>query len=73
MEPMETKFKIPESDEDLVYHDERYKPGNSPNVAYFPSNLMLFKIMRACIDIEKPEDLWFNSAKHYGYCTNEHH
>ena len=24
MEPMETKFKIPETDEDLLYHEERF-------------------------------------------------
>jgi len=72
MEPMETKFKIPVNDDDLIYHEERYFRKYSPTVAYFPSNLMLFKIMRACIDITRPEDLWFNSYKHITHCLNNH-
>jgi hypothetical protein len=59
-ESMDAEFYIPKDDEDLLYHENRYVPGNSPSVIYFPSNLMIFKIMRACIDINTEEDLWFN-------------
>lgn len=60
LEPMETKFHIPETDEDLVYQQERFVYNNSPNTLYFPSKMLLFKIMRACIGITDPKDLWFN-------------
>ena len=49
---METEFNIPQTDEDLVYRIDRYEKGLSPKVLYFPSNFILFKIMRACIDIK---------------------
>ena len=56
---METSFRIPKTDEDLVYRIDRYIENNSPTSIYFPSKMCLFKIMRACIDIEDPEHLWF--------------
>ena len=55
LEHMETKFYIPKTDEDLVYRSDRYVKGNSPNSIYFPSKLVLFKIMRACIGVENPK------------------
>ena len=51
---METKFIIPKTDDDLVYRGDRYLEGNSPNAIYFPSKLLLFKIMRACINVDDP-------------------
>ena len=59
-EPMETSFIIPTTDEDLVYREERFVYKNSPHTLYFPSKKVLFKIMRACIGITDPKDLWFN-------------
>ena len=58
-ELMETTFFIPKTEEDLVYRGDRYVKGNSPNAIYFPSKKMLFKIMRACIDVEDENKLWF--------------
>ena len=50
-EHMETHFHVPETQEDLVYRGNRYIKGNSPNLLYFPSKLLLFKIMKACVGI----------------------
>ena len=41
-EPMETNFLVPETEEDLVYRPNRYVEGESPNLLYFPSKLVLF-------------------------------
>ena len=51
-EQMDTNFAVPLTDEDLVYRGSRYVKGNSPNVLYFPSGIMLQKIIRACIGVE---------------------
>ena len=59
-EPVETDFHIPVAEDDMVYRLDRYKPENSPVVTYFPSKLVLFKLMRACIGIDSEKDLWFN-------------
>ena len=56
---METDFAVPHTQEDLVYRGDRYVKGTSPYVIYYPSKLMLFKLMRACIGVEREEDLWF--------------
>jgi hypothetical protein len=58
-EIMESKFEIPKSKDHLVYHKSLYEDGNNPCCLYFPSKLLLFKIMKACIGIENKEDLWF--------------
>ena len=52
LELMESKFEIPETKDSLVYNEIKYIPGNSPNMIYFPSKLLLFKIMKACIGVE---------------------
>ena len=59
-EKMESEFVIPVTEEDLVYRENRYIYKDSPNMLYFPSKMLLFKIMRACIGIDIAEDLWFN-------------
>ena len=61
---MDVSFEIPKEDDDLVYPDDRYVDGNSPNVIYFPSNLILFKMMRACLGVSNEMDIWFNSYKY---------
>ena len=55
----ETNFAIPKTDEDLVYRGDRYVKEYSPKVIYFPSKMCLFKIMRACIGVDDPKELWF--------------
>ena len=57
-EEIETTFCLPSSEEDLVYRIDRYNEENSPVVTYFPSKLVLYKLMRACIGVESEEDLW---------------
>jgi len=52
-EHMDSEFSIPKTQEDLVYREDRYIYGNSPNMLYFPSRKLLFKIMRACIGVER--------------------
>ena len=58
---MEVNFSIPDIHKEipLVYREERYIKGNSPNSLYIPSKLVLFKIMRACIGILDKNKLWF--------------
>jgi hypothetical protein len=53
-------FIIPKVKEDLVYDESRFKKGESPKCIYVPSPILMFKIMRACINVIKKEDLWFN-------------
>ena len=50
---MEIEFNIPNIDEEigLVYNEKRYVEGNSPNALYIPNKLVMFKLMRACLDI----------------------
>ena len=50
---METEFNCPNIDEkiDLVYNEKRYIKDNSPNTLYIPSKLVMFKLMRACLDV----------------------
>ena len=57
-EPIETDYIFDEGG--LVYANERYVRENSPHTIYIPSRMVLFKIMRACIDISYPEYLWFS-------------
>jgi hypothetical protein len=56
---MESKYKLPITADNLVYATERFTEGNSPNTLYFPSKLLLFKIMKACIGVKFKEHLWF--------------
>ena len=53
-------FVPPKCYKDLVYSASRYIKGESPKCIYFPGRKLMFKMMRACIGIEKEEDLWFN-------------
>jgi hypothetical protein len=42
----------------LVYHTARYLNDSSPMCVYIPSKEILFKMMKACIGVDKPQDLW---------------
>ena len=53
--------KIPEQFTDHVYPEERMSRADaSPMCIYIPNRIITFKIIRACIDVKTPEDLWFN-------------
>ena len=36
----------------------------SPMCVYIPSNEVMFKMMKACLEVEKVEDLWMYSEKY---------
>lgn len=42
----------------LVYEEARYHEEYSPSAVWIPSKLVLIKLMRACIGVDKPENLW---------------
>jgi hypothetical protein len=45
--------------DELVYDRSRFGE-NSPLCIFIPSKEVMVKIMKACIGLENPEDLWFN-------------
>ena len=51
---------IPTKVDDWVYPESRYVEGLSPFVIYIPKKEIMLKMMRACIEVKKPEDLWIN-------------
>ena len=53
-----SKYTKTEDYEKLVYAESRFKPDEPPQVVYIPRREIMFKIMRACIDVKHEEDLW---------------
>jgi hypothetical protein len=47
----------------LVYPEWRYKLGYSPPMIYIPSKIVLFKLMRACLGVETPDQFWLYNEK----------
>jgi len=43
----------------LVYDRCRYVKDRSPMSIYIPSKNIMFKVMRACINIKDPNKLWY--------------
>ena len=62
-EDNKSDFTLPESHTTNTTNE--ISPGTSQNqnqspmLRYFPSKIIMFKIMRACIDVEDTEDLWY--------------
>ena len=52
-------YNPPKEYQDLVYFPDRFVKGESPKCIYFPCRKLMFKMMRACIDIKNEKDLWF--------------
>ena len=50
----------------LVYDRNRYDPDNSPLMIYVPSREMLFKMMKACIDVDSIYELWIYDDEEKG-------
>ena len=50
--------------ETLVYPEYKYQKKQSPNAMYFPGTYILWKMMRACLGCQTPQELWFN--RRYG-------
>ena len=53
-------FKLPTCPTDMVYPDSRYIDGNSPVAVYIPTPEVMLKMMRACIEVKDPKDLWIH-------------
>lgn len=52
---------IPELFSDHVYPEQRMCHADaSPMCVYIPNRILTLKIIRACIDVKNPNDLWFN-------------
>jgi len=49
--------------DELVYAESRFTKGSSPVCVYIPNKDIMFKIMRACIKVETPADLWTCSVE----------
>ena len=60
--PLETMeyFLKPKDFSDLVYKKDRYAQDCSPAFVFIPSKILMLKLMRACIEVHREEDLWFN-------------
>ena len=47
---------------DWTYPESRFVEGFGPYCIYVPRAELMLKIMRACINVKVPEDLWINAA-----------
>jgi len=55
---------IPETYTDHVYPEQRMcRADASPMCIYIPNRIITLKIIRACIDVKTPEELWFNKVE----------
>jgi len=54
-------YKIPACVHDNVYSDCRYYESCSPLCIYIPRKELMFKLMRACVEVKQTNELWFNS------------
>ena len=52
-----SNFIIPREINDLVYHEKRMLKGITPMAIFIPKKEVLFKLMRACIQIKSPWDI----------------
>lgn len=44
---------------DLVYPKSKYVLEGSPKCSYIPTKAVMFKMMRACVEVQAIEDIWF--------------
>ena len=49
----------PVKEGNIMFLERRFQPHSSPLALYIPSKTVMFKIMRACICIERVDELWF--------------
>ena len=54
------KFKLPTTTDQMIYDESRYIEGLAPYCIYIPRKELMFKMMKACIGVQKVEDLWFH-------------
>jgi len=46
---------------DDVYPKSKYFEESNPFCLYIPNKEIMFKMIRACIKVTEPEDLWINA------------
>ena len=56
--PHGTVAKLPDGPMDLVYPKHRYMEGDSPGCIYIPNKDIMFRMMRACVRVKLPTELW---------------
>ena len=56
-------MKTPHEIDHHVYPDSRYTEGNSPFCIYIPCKEVMLKLMRACIKVTEPDNLWILKCK----------
>ena len=54
----EDTLPVPDKIEDLIYPISKYIEGKGPYCIYIPNKEMMFKMMRACIKVKNPKELW---------------
>ena len=54
----EYSYLLKENITDCTYNINRYHEDQSPMLVYIPNKPLIFKMMKACIGIDKVEDLW---------------
>ena len=68
LDPLENEkgdslFFPPTKPDDLVYSRERYSPDESPAFTFLPKKLLMLKMIRACVDVYDPSELWYKECK----------
>lgn len=56
----ESTFKVPETVDQFIYADSRLSASCSPICIFIPDKQVLWKMMRSCIYVTDPKDLWIN-------------
>ena len=56
---IQNKWKMPQKIDDLVYKRQRFANNFIPQVVYVPRKDIMFKLMRACIEVKTKEEFWF--------------
>ena len=60
LEDMDLNASVVQDSTVFIYPRDKILAKNSPMQIYIPSAAVMFKMMRACIDIKDPSDLWMN-------------
>ena len=58
-EPFLHKFTFPVRFDDFSYPIQKLTENESPKLIFIPSSKVMFKLMRACLDIYSEEYLWY--------------
>ena len=59
----ECEGRLPTDFGDLVYARSRYEDDKSPYNLYLPNKAIMFKLMRACINVANPNKLWLAGSR----------